>query len=125
MKLGAEKGELILYVSDMEAAVEFWSVGIGLEVLSPAPAPNAWKDEHWVVLEAGSFNLCLHSGGSFQTESVTSFSLMAADFEASLDNLTESGILHSGILNPHPGVVFAEVRDPDGRIFFIKPSLLA
>lgn len=50
---------------------------------------------------------------------------MAADFEASLDNLTESGILHSGILNPHPGVVFAEVRDPDGRIFFIKPSLLA
>lgn len=125
MELSAEKGEVILYVSDMAAAVEFWSQGIGLEVLSPHPAPSSWKDEHWVVLAAGSFNLCLHPGGSRQAEAFCSFSLIAANFEASVDELTSKGVAHSGIMNPYPGVIFAEVRDPDGRLFFIKPSRLS
>ena len=122
MKFAASKGEVILYVSDMAASVEYWSGKIGLELVTPAPSSESWAQEHWVVMSAGSFNLCLHPGGIYVAESPCSFSLVVEDLANSLAEISARGVVHSGILNPHPGVTFAELRDPDGHVFFIKPQ---
>lgn len=122
MKPAAAKGQVILYVTDMAASVEFWSSKIGLELVSPESVPQDWSHEHWVVLNAGSFELCLHPGGVYVAESPCSFSLVVDDLAAALAEISAKGVNHSGILNPHPGVTFAELRDPDGHLFFIKPA---
>lgn len=121
MKGLGESGEVILYVTDMASSVRFWNDQVGLEIISHPESHESWIDEHWVVLDAGGFNLCLHPGGIFVAESHSAFSLLVDDLEAALAGLSERGINHSGVLNPHPGVVFAELRDPDGHLFFVKP----
>lgn len=121
MKFAASKGEVILYVSNMAASVEFWRRSIGLQLESPEPDSENWTSEHWVVLNAGSFNLCLHPGGAYVAESPCSFSLVVEDLPQALAEISGRGVVHSGILNPHPGVTFAELRDPDGHLFYVKP----
>lgn len=121
MKGLMNKGEVILYVTDMASSVRFWHEQVGLELVSHSGPDHTWEQEHWVVMDAGGFELCLHPGGVFVVESHSAFSLMVDDLEFALAGLAEKGINHSGVLNPHPGVIFAEVRDPDGHLFFIKP----
>ncbi len=105
----------------MGSSVRFWNGQVGLQLTSHPESHESWDHEFWVVMDAGGFNLCLHPGGTFVTEPCLAFSLIVDDIDEALNGLSERGINHSGVLKPHPGVVFAEVRDPDGHLFFIKP----
>lgn len=106
----------------MASSVRFWNEQVGLEIVSHDGSLADWSNEHWVVFNAGGFDLCLHPGGIFVAESPSAFSLIVENIDAALLGLAEKGINHSGVLNPHPGVIFAEVRDPDGHLFFVKPK---
>lgn len=114
-----KRAQFILYVSDMSRSVAFWRDEIGLTLLSPIGIQD-FSREYWVVLDGGAFMLCLHPdlesevGGS-------AFSLLVEDLEAEVALLDKKGVPHSGIQNPHPGVVFCSLQDPDGHLFFLKP----
>lgn len=121
MKGLVQSGEVILYVTDLASSVRFWNQQVGLQIISHPESHDSCVNEHWVEMNAGGFNLCLHSGGVFVADSHSAFSIFVDDLDAALQGLSENGINHSGVLNPHPGVVFAELRDPDGHLFFVKP----
>lgn len=113
-------GQVILYVSDMNRALRFWRDQVGLSLLSPLDLED-FSAEFWVVLDAGPFSLCLHPDLEPGSVAGSAFSLLVEDIEEFARGLAQRGVAHSGVLNPHPGVVLCRFQDPDGHICFIKP----
>ena len=54
--------EIILYVKDMEAQVQFYRDIMELPIEYPTGI-DSYKDEYWVVFDTGLCKLALHGGG--------------------------------------------------------------
>jgi catechol 2,3-dioxygenase-like lactoylglutathione lyase family enzyme len=112
---------VILYVTAMATSVAFWRDEIGLALLSPSDSSDL-AAEVWVTLDGGGFELALHTGREPGEKSSPAFSFFVDDLAAAVADIESRGVWTSGIINPHPGVTFCRVEDPDGHVFFIKPA---
>jgi len=107
--------QVIFYVKNMEASREFYGGALGLPLTYDG-------GDYWLTYDLGGTTLALHPGGSGEpSEDRTGISLLVSDLEEAREFLNERGAGFGEVLNPHPGVLFAVTRDPDGNPVFLKP----
>lgn len=114
---GAIRGmaRVILYVTDFERAVKFYTETLGLKLAYPAGGG-------WAELSLGGTALCLHGGreGSMPTKGVSSVSLRVDDFDAAYARLKAAGLVMSEPFDPCGGLRVSTFSDPDGNELSIE-----
>ena len=105
--------QVILYVADMARSVEFYEKVFELPHVYPHASEN-WGAEHWVTFDAGGFSLALHSGGTGTGHSDFDLVFFTPDIQSAHADLVKKGAECSEIKEPHPGVAFFSLIDPDG-----------
>lgn len=105
--------EIILYVADMQAQVEFYRDVLGLRLAHPAGLTD-YSDQHWVVFETGACKLALHSGGQAQAAAgLPKLVFAIADIVSARAELAARGLTLDEIFSPAPGIQVANGRDPE------------
>lgn len=110
-----ELDELLLYVTDMDRMVRFYTAVLGFEIEEGAP-------EHgFVRLDTGAASLGLHAGrdggvGDFTPKPV----FRVPDVKAAQSYLREHDIELGDIRSPEPGTDVCDCVDPDGNTFSIE-----
>ncbi len=101
---------VILYVTDFDRALAFYSQTIGLKLAYPA-------DGGWAEFALGGAALCLHAGreGAMPTKGVTSVSLWVDDFDAAFARMKAAGVVLSAPFDPCGGLRVSTFSDPDGN----------
>lgn len=111
----ARLGQLILYVQNIEASVQFYRDGVGFELLS--------ESEHWSELKAGEIVVALHAGGEGRLgEDAPEAVLYAEDLATERLAMQGRGVAVDQIVEPHPGVRFCRFSDPDGHRWVLKQA---
>ncbi|MCB0826933.1 MAG: VOC family protein [Armatimonadetes bacterium] len=114
--------QIILYVKDMAASVDFYRNKLGLEVTYPHH-DGSLELEHWVTLDAGGASLALHAGGdAVDSPHWPAVSLIFDDLEQAVRDAMDRGADVGNIQEPHPGVLFATTSDPSGTVVFLKQA---
>jgi catechol 2,3-dioxygenase-like lactoylglutathione lyase family enzyme len=112
--------QVILYVADMDRAVQFYRVMLGLTVVQPAGV-ESYVNEQWVLLETGGAQLALHTGGAGELGADAPMVVFkVAEVEPLRNKLLAFGVAMEDSFSPAPGVTIANGRDPDGNRFTIK-----
>lgn len=106
----SKMARVILYVTDFERAVRFYTETLGLKLAYPAGGG-------WAELALGGTSLCLHHGreGAMPTKGVTSVGLWVDDFDAALARLKDKGVVLSEPFDPCGGLRVSTFSDPDGN----------
>ena len=99
--------EVVVYVRDMEAAVDFYRNTLGLDV--------QFESEHWTTFRTGGCTLALHPGVA---EPDPTFRV--DDIDAERERLAVAGVEVSDVREPTPGVKVFDGRDPDGNPFSLE-----
>jgi catechol 2,3-dioxygenase-like lactoylglutathione lyase family enzyme len=105
--------EVVLYVRDMQRAVDFYRDVLGLEL--------AFESEHWTTFRTGACTLALHA--TTRREPGTGEpdpTFLVADAGAERNRLAALGVEVTEIREPAPGVIVFDARDPDGNRFSIE-----
>jgi catechol 2,3-dioxygenase-like lactoylglutathione lyase family enzyme len=105
--------EVVLYVRDMQRAVDFYRDVLGLEL--------AFESEHWTTFRTGDCTLALHA--TTRREPGTGEpnpTFLVADADAERNRLVAAGVEVTEIREPAPGVKVFDVHDPDGNRFSIE-----
>ena len=105
--------EVVLYVRDMQSAVNFYREVLGLEL--------AFESEHWTTFRTGACTLALHATDRREPgtgEPDPTFLVSEADAERK--RLAAAGVEVSEIREPAPGIQVFDARDPDGNRFSIE-----
>jgi predicted enzyme related to lactoylglutathione lyase len=113
--------EVIVYVSDMSEAVDFYRDRLGLSVLYPSCAD--FSREMWVVLDTGPCKVCLHGGaakGPRQYGAKPVFGV--TDIHSARESLIAKGVKLSEVRSPAPGIFVCDSNDPFGNPFSIEAS---
>jgi catechol 2,3-dioxygenase-like lactoylglutathione lyase family enzyme len=115
--------EVILYVKDMQAMVEFYRNTFNLRVLYPQGADD-YSREQWVTFDTGSCTLALHSGGQGHAKPDAPQIVFAVEqlFDAQQE-LAAAGVEMSDIRSIAPGIYMSEGVDPEGHPFSIELHL--
>ncbi|MCB1216342.1 VOC family protein [bacterium] len=112
--------EIIIYVQDMAAAVEFYRDRLGLELCWPADSAD-YSAESWVTFHTGQCTLALHGGLELVQKQVQPrFGFDVDDIEAARSELISRGVECSEVRSPAPGVQVVDCSDPEGNGFFIE-----
>jgi catechol 2,3-dioxygenase-like lactoylglutathione lyase family enzyme len=111
--------EVILYVRDMDAQVQFYRDTLGLSIQWPTGL-DSYTGEHWVAFDAGGVTLALHSGGESPTGTPPRFGFGVDNIEAVREQLLQHGVACSDVRSPAPGVQVVDCKDPEGNGFFIE-----
>ncbi|MCO5168967.1 MAG: VOC family protein [Planctomycetes bacterium] len=115
--IGAIKraARVILYVTDFDRAVEFYTRTLGLTLAYPAGGG-------WAEFRTGDAALCLHAGrdAAMPTKGIASVGLAVDDFDAALARLTAAGVTMSAPFDPCGGLRVSSFSDPDGNELSIE-----
>jgi catechol 2,3-dioxygenase-like lactoylglutathione lyase family enzyme len=108
--------QVILYVKDISESRNFYEKTLELPITYDG-------GEYWVTFDLGGTTLAIHPGGTGQDSADrTGISIIVDQIEPAHTEFNERGAQFGEILSPHPGVVFAMTRDPDGNPVFLKPT---
>ena len=119
MKIG-HLSEIILYVQDMQAQVQFYRDVLGLDVTYPQDR-DSYADEFWVTFATGACTLALHGGASGDRgKHAPKFVFDVDDVATARTDLIERGVTVGEVRSPAPGVEVADARDPEGNAFSIE-----
>ena len=111
--------EVIVYVSDMQRAVQFYHATLGIRIRYPSR--DDYSQEHWVELETGNCSLCLHGGGSSALGAdCAKIVFGVSDIRATRQALLVNGVALGEIRSPAIGVYVCEGQDPDGNPFSLE-----
>ncbi len=111
--------EVVLYVKDMQAMVEFYRDVIGLEVKHPQV--DDYSHESWVTLSTGECTLSLHNGGEgSKVENCPVFTFSTKDIHRAKSHLAEKGRATSAIVEIAPGVYVFHCWDIEENHFAVK-----
>jgi lactoylglutathione lyase len=108
-----ELAEVVLYVSDMERAIQFYRDIIGLEL--------DVESESWTTFRTGGCTLALHLVAERRSgvgEPDPTF--VVADAAAERERLAAADVVVTQIREPAPGVRVFDLRDPDGNRISIE-----
>jgi predicted enzyme related to lactoylglutathione lyase len=106
---------MILYVSDFDRALSFYTETLGLELAYPAGGG-------WGELKTGQASICIHSGreGTLTTKGITSVGFAVDDFDAAFAKLKERGVVLSKPFAPCGDLRVSSFCDPDGNELSIE-----
>jgi predicted enzyme related to lactoylglutathione lyase len=105
--------EVVLYVRDMQRAVDFYRDALGLEL--------AFESEHWTTFRTGDCTLALHATDRREPgtgEPDPTFLVPDADAERA--RLATAGVDVTEIREPVAGTWVFDACDPDGNRFSIE-----
>jgi catechol 2,3-dioxygenase-like lactoylglutathione lyase family enzyme len=112
--------KVIVRVTDMQRAVEFYRDAIGLEVERPLRR-GGYGDEQWVTFNAGACTLALNRGADGEAAvGGNGLVITVADIERARQRLSDHGIDAEAACSPAPGIVVINVRDPDSNRLSIE-----
>lgn len=112
--------EIIVYVADMDAQVQFYRDVFGLNVTYPMGL-DSYAGEFWVTLDAGSVVLALHGGGQGRLGADTPKIVFGVeDIQAARAELVEKGVNLDEVRSAAPGVWVCDGRDPEGNPFSLE-----
>ncbi|MAS92103.1 MAG: hypothetical protein CMO55_02810 [Verrucomicrobiales bacterium] len=112
--------ELILYVQDMEAQVQFYRDTLGLEIAYPAGL-ETYADQFWVTFQTGACTLALHGGGEKAFgKDAPKFVFAVENVEETREALQARKVPVGEIQSPAPGVQVFDSRDPEGNYFSLE-----
>jgi predicted enzyme related to lactoylglutathione lyase len=112
--------EIIIYVQDMDAQVEFYRDVLKLPIEYPAEL-KTYRDEQWVVFETGDCKLALHSGGKKKFgPDAPKFVFDVDDVKRTREFLSLKGVNVGKIRTPAPGIEVLDAEDPEGNQFSIE-----
>ncbi|WP_420643416.1 VOC family protein [Candidatus Leptofilum sp.] len=112
--------EIIVYVADMDAQVQFYRDVFELAVMYPAEL-DSYADQYWVTLDAGGVILALHGGGQGRLGADTPKIVFGVDnIHAARAELVRKGVSVDEVRSAAPGVWVCDGRDPEGNPFSIE-----
>lgn len=112
--------EIIVYVRDMDAQVEFYRDTLELPLSYP-PGLGSYRDQPWVTFEVGECILALHSGGKGDISlDAPKFVFQVAEVQAVREILLSRGVNLGEIRVVSPGVYVCDGEDPEGNRFSIE-----
>jgi predicted enzyme related to lactoylglutathione lyase len=106
-------GEVIVYVSDMDAALGFYRDVLGLEA--------DYVSEHWTTFRTGECSFCLHPIARREPgvgEPDPTF--MVDDLDGEHARLAAAGVEVTEIREPVPGARVFDATDPEGNRFSLE-----
>jgi catechol 2,3-dioxygenase-like lactoylglutathione lyase family enzyme len=98
---------VILYVSDFERAVKFYTETLGLGLKH--------KSEGWAELATQGTEIDLHHGRDAKAKDSTSLGFSVENFDAAYAALKARGVKVGKIFSPCGGLRCACFQDPDGN----------
>lgn len=110
-----KNARVILYVTDFDRALAFYTGTLGLKTAYPA--------EHgWAEFATGDSAVCIHGGREFQgpTKGITSVSFSVGDFDAAFARLKAQGVVMSEPFSPCGNLRVSHFSDPDGNELSIE-----
>lgn len=112
--------EIILYVKDMEAQVQFYRDIMDLTLEYP-PDRDSYHDECWVVFDTGPCKLALHGGGHCKFgQDAPKFVFEVDDLSAARELLSLKGVHVGKVRSPATGINTFDAEDPEGNIFSLE-----
>lgn len=119
MKLG-HISEVILFVEDMDAEVEFYRDKLGLAVTFPRNRDD-YSNEYWVTFDTGDCTLALHGGGEGKIgQDSAKFVFEVDDVDKVRAELLSRGVEVGKIREAAPGILVCDGSDPEGHRFSIE-----
>jgi predicted enzyme related to lactoylglutathione lyase len=107
--------KVIVGVSDMQRAVEFYRDSIGLELETPRESAR-YADEAWVTFNAGLCTLALRRGPVHPpADTGPTLVLTVASIDDAVRRLKERAVDIELVSSPAPGLLLVNIRDPDGN----------
>lgn len=116
-------GNVTVYVSDMDAAVRFYSEVLGLKL--------AYRfGNHWASIVVGSnLTIGLHPASAESPEAGSGGMAIGLELEGSIDDaitrLAAKGVQFEGQVNRGKAGSFAGFRDPDGHQLYLAQLEMA
>lgn len=112
--------EVILYVEDMNAQVEFYTKKLGFKVSYPQ-GMDEYTDQMWVTLDTGACNLALHGGGKRRFgKDAPKIVFRVDDILAVREELLRLGVLLGEVRSAAPGVWVCDGEDIEGNKLSIE-----
>ena len=112
--------KVIVHVSQMQRAVEFYRDSIGLDIESPRE-PSTYADEKWVTFNAGQCTLALRAGAAVDAGAdAPKLVIAVADIERARARLISHGQAIDGPFSPAPGLWVVNLCDPDGNVLSLE-----
>jgi len=99
--------EAVVYVRDINQAIDFYRDTLGLEV--------EYESEHWTTFRTGACRLALHPGTA-----APDLTFGVSDIDSERARLEGVGVEVTEIRAPAPGVRVFDARDPDGNRFSLE-----
>jgi len=117
-------GDIHIYVHDFEAALRFWTEGIGLKIIDHRPDAA----EAYAVLESQDAGAAIHLFGGAAAGSDddlrelgerpgVSFDILTTDFDDTLVRLLECGGRQIGEIEAYSDMRTVTVADTGGNVF--------
>jgi lactoylglutathione lyase len=103
--------EVIVHVDDMAREVAFYRDVLGLEI--------DIESDDWTTFATGMCTLALHGGGRIGTHNVR-VNFGVDDLDAVRAALRERGVETTEVRQPVPGILVADVRDPEGNVISLE-----
>ncbi len=113
--------QVILFVSDMASAVQFYRDVLGLTVRYPAELAD-YSQEMWVELDAGACSLALHGGSQRQPGTEHQMVFFVENLEATHSAIRKAGFEIGEIRLLEDGKPAAKGIDPEGHCFTIRAA---
>jgi catechol 2,3-dioxygenase-like lactoylglutathione lyase family enzyme len=110
-------GNVTVYVSNMDAAVRFYSETLGLKL--------AYRfDDHWASVEAGKgLTIGLHPASAEMPAGRKGSMSIGLELEGSIHEAVKTlkarGVRFHGLVNEGKAGSFASFEDPDGNLIYI------
>ena len=112
--------EIILYVEDMNAQVEFYTKKLGFKVTYPQGI-DEYVDQMWVTLDTGACTLALHGGGKRRFgQDAPKFVFRVDDILAVREELLRLGVVLGEVRSAAPGVWVCDGEDAEGNKLSIE-----
>lgn len=112
--------EVILYVTDMQKQVNFYTAVLGLEITYPQGL-DTYSDQMWVTFNTGACVLALHGGAKGDLGQKASRIVFSVhDIEQARRALIEKGVKVNDVRSPAPGVMVFDGTDPEGNKFSLE-----
>ena len=112
--------EVILYVENMNAQVDFYTNKLGFKVTYPQGIEE-YTDQMWVTLDTGACTLALHGGGKRRFGAdAPKIVFRVEDILASREELIRRGVVMGEVRSAAPGVWVCDGEDPEGNKLSIE-----
>lgn len=116
------KVEIILYVRNMDAEVDFYQNVLGLPIRFPKGLED-YSDQMWVEFSIGESTLALHGGSDKIPKDDHEIVFWVEDVTLAREKIVQAGIKMNPIRPLEDGAPIAEGRDPDGHRFAIRSEI--